>query len=90
LNETVIAIDPDIPDENQRVIFEAAESGLAYTWRLNGHSLPGAGHLMRWKPERGRHRLSLIGDDQAILDSIEFEVRGQPAHAGGSPTVAFK
>jgi penicillin-binding protein 1C len=90
LNETVIALDPDIPDANQRVIFEAVESGIAYAWRLDGNSLPGAGHLVRWKPEKGRHRLSLIGDDHAILDSIEFEVRGQTAHAGGSSAVAFR
>ena len=90
LNETIIALDPDIPDENHRVIFEAGESGVAYTWRLDGNSLQGTGHLLRWKPERGRHRLSLIGDDRAILDSIEFEVRGQTAHAGGSPAVASK
>ncbi|MBM4312551.1 MAG: penicillin-binding protein 1C [Deltaproteobacteria bacterium] len=90
LNQTIIALDPDIPDENQRVIFEAGESGVAYAWRLDGNTLPGTGHLLRWKPERGRHRLSLVGEGGAILDSIEFEVRGRPARAGGSPAVAFK
>jgi penicillin-binding protein 1C len=90
LNETVIALDPDIPDENQRVIFEAGESGVAYAWRLDGNHLPGPGHLLRWKPEKGRHRLSLIGDDGTILDSVTFEVRGRPARAGGSSTVAFE
>lgn len=90
LSETVIAIDPDIPEANQRVVFEAAEGGVAYAWRLDGNDLPGAGHLLRWKPEKGRHRLSLIGADREILDSIEFEVRGQSAHAGGSSISATK
>ncbi|MBN1545707.1 MAG: penicillin-binding protein 1C [Syntrophaceae bacterium] len=81
LNGTIIALDPDIPEENHLVIFEAGESGIAYSWQLNGAALPGAGHLLRWKPERGRHSLSIVGDDGTTLDSIAFEVRGQAALA---------
>jgi len=72
---TIIALDPDIPADAQRVRFEASVATESLGWRLDGETLEPAVDLL-WKPRPGRHRLALVGADGQELDRVQFEVRG--------------
>ena len=70
----IIAIDPDIPGELQRVHFEAVGAGSDAQWWLNGEPLAN-GAL--WLPKPGAWLLSLHNAAGMELDTVRFEVRGQ-------------
>ncbi len=76
---TVIALDPDIPAASQRVFFEAEPGGSDLRWLLDGDPVGSADSLVLWSPLKGKHHLALIDPAEQILDSVEFEVRGNPA-----------
>lgn len=76
---TVIALDPDIPAVSQKVFFEAEPGGRDLLWLLDGEPAGSADSLLLWSPLKGRHRLALVDRAERILDSVEFEVRGNPA-----------
>jgi penicillin-binding protein 1C len=80
----IIAVDPDIPADSQRVQFEAQAAPPGSSWRLDGAVLA-AGNAVLWSPAPGRHRLGLFDSAGRALDSVEFEVRGGPASAGSAP-----
>ena len=69
----IIAIDPDIPGDRQRVRFEATGISAQAQWRLNGEPVAD-GEL--WRPQPGIWSLSLHATNGAQLDSVQFEVRG--------------
>ncbi len=64
----VLALDPDIPEQRQRVVFEAEGDGILL---LDGKPLEDS----LWKPTKGRHHLVLSARDGAKIDSLSFEVR---------------
>jgi len=74
--ETVIALDPDIPAEDQKVFFEANPVDDRLHWALDGESIGSAGTLVLWTPKSGKHTLALVDSSGHALDSITFEVRG--------------
>ncbi|MDB5892857.1 MAG: penicillin-binding protein [Rhodoferax sp.] len=76
---SVIALDPDIPPQHQRLRFTA--DGPSPRWRLDGKPLP-TGAEQRWLPWPGRHRLQLVDARGTTLDEIQFEVRGAGVAAG--------
>ncbi len=65
------ALDPDMPPASQRITFE----GDAGVWVLDGKRL-GAGRQLTWAPWPGRHELTLLGRDGAVIETVRFEVRG--------------
>ena len=86
----LVALDPDIPPERQLIRFQASgvSSGL---WRLDGKILESVAQAgkkkndrsmlaqqltMDWMPWPGRHVLELLDGKQAVLDRVQFEVRG--------------
>lgn len=75
-NETIIALDPDIPEDQQRLFFESRPSDPTLRWALDGTDLGPAGSVLIWNPIRGAHRLRLVDASHRILDSVNFEVRG--------------
>jgi len=73
---SIITIDPDIPEENQRVSFRARPEGSRFTWRLNEKPISaGMTNAFLWKPERGSHVLAIMDEEHHVLDSINFVVR---------------
>jgi penicillin-binding protein 1C len=76
-NETIIAIDPDIPADNSIIFFEASSKG-PYNWILDGEKLGTASTPVRWQPQYGKHKLSLSDKAGRIVDSVDFEIRGIP------------
>ena len=79
----IIALDPDIPTDSQRVQFEAQSAPAGSSWQLDGGAVAGTDAVL-WPPALGRHRLALLDALGNALDSIEFEVRGSPAAASTS------
>ena len=73
---TVVALDPDIPTEDQKIYFEARPGGSDLEWDLDGQCIGSAATLTPWSPQKGRHVLKLLDGGQRELDSVSFEVRG--------------
>ncbi len=78
---TIIALDPDIPPERQRLQIEASGGG-DLRWRIDGRELA-RGARWAWLPWPGRHRLELTDARGRVLDSLAFEVRGAGVRAAG-------
>jgi penicillin-binding protein 1C len=73
---TVIALDPDIPLEDQKLFFEAQPRSGTLHWLLDGRTIGDAGALVLWTPVHGKHVLALVDASDHIVDSVTFEVRG--------------
>jgi penicillin-binding protein 1C len=73
---TIVALDPDIPSEAQRLFFEAEPEGTTLEWILDGRSLGTTAALVPWAPRRGKHVLKALDPLGKELDTVEFEVRG--------------
>lgn len=82
-NETVIAIDPDIPEANQHVRFRAEAPGKGLEWWLDGRRL-GPARDFDWAPLPGAHRLVLRDAQARDLDTVLFTVRGSLRKPGKS------
>ena len=76
---TVVALDPDIPSEQQRILFESDPRDSQMRWILNGEDIGPAGSVLLWNPIKGNHTLSLVDTAHRVVDSIKFEVRGNPS-----------
>ena len=73
---TIIALDPDIPPERQRIALQLSGPPDAnWQWRLNGLPLGRATREVLWRPSPGRHRLTLADANGQELESVSFEVR---------------
>jgi penicillin-binding protein 1C len=76
---SIIALDPDIPWDQQKVFFESQPQSDSCAWILDGSNLGFAGSVLMWTPERGKHTLALVDRSSRILDTVFFEVRGNLA-----------
>ena len=83
-DQSVVALDPDIPPAVQRLRFETAGAPPPGTvWRLDGKRL-GAAKPLPWSPWPGHHVLELVDARGGALDTVSFEVRGAQAQRHGS------
>jgi penicillin-binding protein 1C len=73
---TVIALDPDIPAELQRISFISETSGNEFRWVLNGTPIGEAGKTIPWSLKAGKYFLAIADGDGKILDKVYFDVRG--------------
>ena len=73
---TVIALDPDIPPELQKIFFISQTNEEDLRWVLNGHTISRVGSILPWTPKAGTHVLTLCNRENEIMDSVNFEVRG--------------
>jgi penicillin-binding protein 1C len=73
---TVIALDPDIPPELQKIFFISQTQEIDLRWVLNGHTISRVGSILPWTPKAGTHALTLCDRENEIIDSVNFEVRG--------------
>lgn len=76
ISATILALDPDIPPANQRILLKANRSGSSQdlSWRL-GREVLGHGGELAWLPWPGRHRIQLMDRHGAVLDEVSLEVR---------------
>ena len=73
---SILALDPDIPPQNQKLPLRLSASAEAgWQWRMDEHKLGAADREQRWLPQPGRHRLALLDRKGKELDSVSFEVR---------------
>ncbi|RSZ45956.1 MULTISPECIES: penicillin-binding protein 1C [unclassified Variovorax] len=70
---TIIAIDPDIPPQRQRVRFDSEGRGVQ--WRVDGKPLA-RGNTVQWFPWPGRHVIELVDASGKVVDQRRLEVRG--------------
>ena len=70
---TIIALDPDIPPNRQRVSFTAEGANLR--WLMDGKVFA-KGASAQWRPWPGRHVVQLTGVRGELLDEVRLEVRG--------------
>jgi len=74
----ILALDPDIPLANQRVLLAARSGVPGHELRLDGAPVGPASSPRPWLPTPGRHVLSLgVAGDAGVVDSVSFEVRGE-------------
>jgi penicillin-binding protein 1C len=88
----LVALDPDIPPQRQRLRF-AADGLPSGTWRLDGKLLTAPVQktgkkassqaaasnpqlAFDWMPWPGKHVLELLDHKMAVVDQVRFEVRG--------------
>jgi hypothetical protein len=86
---TIIALDPDIPEGRERLVFEATDAREPLRWVLDGDDLGPAHELHVWRPVRGRHGLALVDGHGRVVDRVSFDVRGVPraAHVESYDTI---
>jgi penicillin-binding protein 1C len=70
---TIVALDPDIPPNRQRLGFSAEGSGIR--WLLDGKEF-GRGAEIKWLPWPGRHLVQIADASGKVRDEIRLEVRG--------------
>jgi penicillin-binding protein 1C len=73
---SIIAIDPDIPTDLQRVNFEAGRGASGARWILDGRERCAVSSSCLWQPVPGMHRLALVGAENRVIDQVAFQVRG--------------
>ena len=74
-NHTIIAVDPDIPENNQAIFFESSKTDKSVYWVLNGKKLEEVKGIYLWHPKTGKYKLSIKNKKDKILDEVVFEVR---------------
>ncbi|MES2243021.1 MAG: penicillin-binding protein 1C [Pseudomonadota bacterium] len=72
-NGTIVALDPDIPPNRQRLGFAA--EGQQLRWRMDGKEFA-RGAQAQWLPWPGRHVVQLVDHSGQVVDEIRLEVRG--------------
>jgi penicillin-binding protein 1C len=74
-SEAVLALDPDIPPDRQRVVFAAQAPAGELRWTLDGRPLAETGATVAWRPEPGSHELT-VSTPGGGGDRVRFQVRG--------------
>ncbi|HAR95951.1 MAG TPA: penicillin-binding protein 1C, partial [Deltaproteobacteria bacterium] len=74
-SDTLIAMDPDIPDELQRVPLRFEGEGRQYEWVIDGDRTGVFSKLLLWKPRLGTHEVSIVDGSNQVIDSVTFAVR---------------
>ena len=73
---TIIALDPDIPPERQRIALQlSGQPDSGWQWRINGLAAGNAAQGVLWRPTPGKHRLALFDAAGRELETVSFEVR---------------
>jgi penicillin-binding protein 1C len=73
---TIIALDPDIPPERQRVVLEVGGATPGIRWRVDDTDIGPAERLTLWKPKTGKHTITLVDTHLRALTTATIEVRG--------------
>jgi penicillin-binding protein 1C len=78
-NGMIIAIDPDIPSDHQKVPIAVKGGAADLQLRLNDHPLGSAASTLLWAPQPGAWHLTLEDAQGRALDRVLFTVRsGRP------------
>jgi len=72
----VFGLDPDIPPEAQKIFFVSQPKRNNLRWVLNDHTMEETSSYFPWSPRVGDYTLTLIDENDQMIDSVHFEVRG--------------
>lgn len=72
----IVALDPDIPLRNQKLVFRARPARSGTSFLLDDRPMGGAENPVKWLPEPGSHVLKLKDNRGRIVDTVKFQVRG--------------
>jgi penicillin-binding protein 1C len=81
---TVISLDPDIPPELQKVFFVSQPKRNNLRWVLNDHTISEVNSYFPWSPRAGAYTLTLVDENDQMIDSVHFEVRGSSEDEKGT------
>ena len=70
----LVAIDPDVPQENSGILLEASQKGL--DWFADGKKIGSSSDVTVLKPIVGTHRLELRTAGGELVDHTQFQVKG--------------
>lgn len=73
---TIIALDPDIPANNQRVAFNSGDIAQAACWEVSGVPLGCSQSSVFWSPRAGNFTIRLLDTTGVERDRISLAVRG--------------
>ena len=73
----IVAIDPDIAADRQRVALQAV-GGAGLRWWVDGREIGGGNELVLWPPTGGAHEVALLDAGGRRAASARFTVRGRP------------
>jgi penicillin-binding protein 1C len=79
---TIFVLDPDIPQDLQRIFFISQSPENGTRWRLNGTFLPSRGKATPWRLNPGNYHLALVDEEDRVLDALDFTVRGPRPDCG--------
>jgi penicillin-binding protein 1C len=71
----ILAIDPDMPPQAQRMVFESRPATADLTWWLGDEAIGDAAAPVLWPPRPGVHRLQLRDAAGSEVDAVTFRVR---------------
>jgi penicillin-binding protein 1C len=77
MDQSLIAMDPDIPRENHRLFIQIVAPKADQNIYLNGQRLGRAKDYLAWEPHAGKYTLELRNSQGLIVDRVHFEVRGR-------------
>lgn len=69
-NGTIIAIDPDIPLQRQKVpLIPQGETKEGYRWKIDNVDMASAAETYLWEPQKGTHKIEIHQGDKVIYSS---------------------
>ncbi|MDF3819476.1 penicillin-binding protein 1C [Leptospira sp. 96542] len=74
-NKSIYALDPDIPNGKQKILFTLSSYSDTYTFHLNGKFLANAKEPFFWAPIKGDYRLQILDSHGNLVSEVLFEVR---------------
>jgi penicillin-binding protein 1C len=83
--DTIIALDPDIPSDQERVVFSASPAVPGLRWRIDDVVMLAERGWADWKPVAGQHVLVLEDAEGKPLSAVKFEVRGDDGKQQAQP-----
>ena len=77
LDQSLIAMDPDIPRDNHRLFIQVVAPKPDQNLYINGRRIGRAKAYQSWEPRTGKFTLELRDSKGQVLDKVRFEVRGK-------------
>jgi penicillin-binding protein 1C len=74
---TAMALDPDIPQDRQKIFFDAKPQDGHLQWMLNGKVIGAANKTLAWSAQAGNYTLALVDQEQRVIDRVTFSVKGK-------------
>jgi penicillin-binding protein 1C len=72
---SVLAVDPGIPVERQKVLLQVSGAQSGFKWILNGREVGPLTEPVLWAIERGKQLLEIRGSGGSVVDSVSFLVK---------------